>query len=67
MNIQFLKDDKGSLSSMRLVFLVMMIFIIIITGITLFREGSIKALALFTGMYSVVAGGKLIQKRQEVK
>lgn len=60
-------NDEGKISSMRFSFITGVILAIILTSITLFKEGSVQALALFAGMYSVLGAGKILQKRQEVK
>lgn len=60
-------NDGGKVSSMRFSFVIGVILAIVLTFITLFKEGSVEALTLFAGMYSVLGAGKILQKRQEIK
>jgi hypothetical protein len=61
----FLQDSKGNFSSMRLMFIVMIVNTIFMSWYTLVNESSIAALALFSGGVTVASGLKIFQNIQE--
>ena len=65
----FLSESDGTGSSMRLVFISGSWWLMIVISILLFRKDvtSTEATIMFTSIFSVLGGGKLIQKSQENK
>ena len=61
----FLQDSKGNFSSMRLMFVLMILNTIVMSWYTLITEGSVLALAVFTGGITTASGIKLFQNTQE--
>lgn len=61
----FLQDKNGNFSSMRLMFVIMILNTIAMSWYTLAVEGSMAALALFTGGVTAASSLKLFQNQQE--